>query len=177
MKFINSILSKLFSATLTYKIGMLLYSLYIFARDYEYVSPIIYSDGFLKIIKSYLHVDLQKDWIGRLYGIINPTIDIDGKFNVSNMIIEIDGDLTNNNEQVLNWIYKQLHLVQDLFNFHNLYNYINLDITHIGPVNGDNYLLVLDIASRQLLSRYFKQTIIQLFIYGIIIGLIFLIIL
>ena len=177
MKLIYSIIKKIFSLTLTSKLCMLIYSIYQFARDYGYVTPVLYSEGFLKIIKSYLNIDLERDWIGRLYGIINPTIDINGNFNVSNMVIEINGDQTNNNEYILNWIYKQLNLIQGLFNFNNLYNYINLNVTHVGPVNGDNYLIVFDIASRQLVVKYFKQFIIQLIIYGLIFGLIFLFIL
>ena len=42
------------------------------------------------ICKKYLKCDINKDWLGRLYGIINPMIDINGKIDVSSMIIEID---------------------------------------------------------------------------------------
>lgn len=168
MKFINSIFKTIFKITATGKLLMLLKSIYIYISDYNYISDAFYGDGFKQIIKKYLNIDLQKDWIGRLYGIINPTIDIDGNFNINNVIIEIDGELTNNNEYVKSWLYKQLYLVQNLFNFNNFYNYISMDLQHVGPSIGDNYLVVFDIASRQNIGKYFWKLIIQLIIYGII---------
>lgn len=168
MKLINSILGKLFSITLISKIFNLLKSIYLYIRDYNIVSDMFYGEGFKKIIKTYLHIDIKKDWIGRLYGVVNPNIDIDGNFNINNVIMELDGELTNNNQYVSNWIYKQLKLVQDLFKFDNFYTYISLDIKHVGPAIGDNYLLIFDIASRKNIGKYFKQTFIQTLIYGII---------
>jgi len=168
MKLINSILGKLFSITLTSKIFNLLKSIYLYIRDYNIVSDMFYGEGFKKIIKTYLHIDIKKDWIGRLYGVVNPNIDIDGNFNINNVIMELDGELTNNNQYVSNWIYKQLRLVQELFNFDNFYTYISLDIKHVGPAIGDNYLLIFDIASRKNIGKYFKQAFIQTLIYGII---------
>ena len=123
MKLINSIFGTIISWTLTSKLVQFIKSVYVYAKDYGYVSDIIYSDGFKQMIKQYIHVDLDKDWLGRLYGVINPNIDIDGNFNISNVIIEIDNEFTNNNEYIKNWIYKQLNLIQELFNLHNLYNY------------------------------------------------------
>ena len=168
MKLINSILGKIFSLTLTSKIFNLLKSIYVYNKDYNIISDMFYGDGFKKIIKTYLHVDIKKDWIGRLYGVVNPNIDIDGNFNINNIIIELDGNLTNNNEYVTNWIYKQLKLVQELFNFDNFYNYISLDIMHVGPSIADNYLIIFDIASRKNISKYLKQTLLQVLIYCII---------
>lgn len=168
MKLINSIFATIFSWTLTSKLIQFIKAIIIYAQDYGYVSDIIYGDGFKQMIKQYIHVDLDKDWLGRLYGVINPNIDIDGNFNFSNVIIEIDNEMTNNNEYVKNWIYKQLHLIQELFNLHNLYNYISLDIRHVGPVNGDNYLIVFDITSRKKIGYYLKRIFIQSILYIII---------
>lgn len=170
MKLINSILKSIFNLTLCGKIILFFKSIYQYAHDYNLVSEAFYGDGFKQIIKKYLNIDLQKDWIGRLYGVINPTIDINGNFNINNVIIEIDGELTNNNEYVKSWLYKQLYLVQNLFNFNNFYNYIAMDLQHVGPAIGDNYLVIFDIASRQNIGKYFKKILIQSIIY-IIIGL------
>lgn len=147
---------------------MLIWSIYQYGKDYGHISSIFYGEGFKTMIKNYLHVDLKKDWIGRLYGIINPNIDVDGNFNVNSIIVEMDGKNTNNNEYLKTWIHKQLFLMKSLFNFDNLYTYIILDIKPVGPAIGDNYLLVFDIASRKNMTKYFKQTFIQIIIYGII---------
>lgn len=104
---------------------------------------------FLLLVKQYLRVELKKDWIGRMYGVINPNVDIDGNFDPSTMIIEIDGENTNNNEYVKTWIYKQLRLISAVFSLKEFYEKITIDIYHVGPQEYDNYLIVFDFESRQ----------------------------
>lgn len=142
--------------------------IYYYISDYNYISDTLYSDAFKLVLKRYLNLDVSKDWIGRLYGIINPNIDINGNFNINNVIIEIDGNNTNNNEQVKTWAYKQLTLIGQLFKIENLYNYIDLTFKHVGPKEADNYLLVFDMVSRKEMSYMFKKMFIQLSIYAVI---------
>lgn len=128
----------------------------------------LYSEAFASVVRKYLNIELSKDWIGRLYGIINPTIDITGHFDVSNMIIEIDGDNTNNNQQISNWVYKQLNMMSSLFHLDNLYNNISMDLKHVGPVNGDNYLIVFDITARREMAIAFRKWFIHTLVYIVI---------
>ena len=72
MKFIR----KFFGWTLTYKTLAFIEGVYTYIKDYYYISDTLYSDEFKAVIKRYLYITLSKDWIGRLYGIINPNIDI-----------------------------------------------------------------------------------------------------
>ena len=57
-------------------------------NDKKQYGNLFYNGFFSTLAKTYLHVDLKKDWIGRMYGIINPNVDIDGNFDPSTMIIE-----------------------------------------------------------------------------------------
>ena len=159
------ILKKLLHLTLVYKFIYMIKMLYEYITDYVYVSDTLYSDEFKHVLKRYLNVDIERDWIGRLYGVINPNIDINGKFDINTMIIEIDGDNTNNNEQVKNWCYRQLTVVFQLFNIHNLGDYIDLTFKHVGPEEADNYLLIFDIVSRKLFVYSMRSFFTQLFIY------------
>jgi hypothetical protein len=84
------------------------------------------------------------------------------------MIIELDGDNTNNHEHIKQWTFKQMKLIAYLFKIEKLYNYINIDFTHVGPENMDNYLLVFDIVSRKEMAQSFKKMSIHLLIYIII---------
>lgn len=170
-------LYKLLSFTLTYKLIALVKDIYYYIKDYNYISDTLYSDAFSLVLKKYLNLEVDKDWIGRLYGIINPNIDINGNFNINNMILEIDGNNTNNNEQVKNWAYKQLTLIGQLFKIENLYNYIDLTFKHVGPKEADNYLLIFDIVSRKNMVHTLRNTFIQLSIYGILALIIFMFIL
>lgn len=165
---ISWILKKIGSNTLTWRLVMLVQSIYRYITDMSYISDTLYSKEFLTVLKQYLRISIKKDWIGRLYGVINPYIDIDGKIDFNNTIIEIDGDNTNSNEYVKNWVYKQFNLIDNLFKINKLYDYINVDIKHVGPLNADNYLIVIDVVSRKemtyMLKRVLKQTILYMII-------------
>lgn len=165
---ISWILKKIGSNTLTWRLVMLVQSIYRYITDMSYISDTLYSKEFLTVLKQYLRISVKKDWIGRLYGVINPYIDIDGKIDFNNTIIEIDGDNTNSNEYVKNWVYRQFNLIDNLFKINKLYDYINVDIKHVGPLNADNYLIVIDIVSRKemayVLKRVLKQTILYMII-------------
>lgn len=165
---ISWILKKIGSNTLTWRLVMLVQSIYRYITDMSYISDTLYSKEFLTVLKQYLRISIKKDWIGRLYGVINPYIDIDGKIDFNNTIIEIDGDNTNSNEYVKNWVYKQFNLIDNLFKINKLYDYINVDIKHVGPLNADNYLIVIDVVSRKEMTYALKRVLKQTILYMII---------
>ena len=165
---ISWILRKIGSNTLTWRLVMLVQSIYRYITDMSYISDTLYSKEFLTVLKRYLRISVKKDWIGRLYGVINPYIDIDGKIDFNNTIIEIDGDNTNSNEYVKNWVYRQFNLIDNLFKINKLYDYINVDIKHVGPLNADNYLIVIDIVSRKEMAYALKRVLKQTILYMII---------
>jgi len=170
-------LKKIFSNLLIYKLYSLFESIIYYVRDYNLVSETLYSREFKKVIMKYLKCELDKDWLGRLYGIINPNIDINGNIDVTSMIIEIDDFNTNNEEYVKHWIYRQFSLLSELFKIEKLYDYISLDIKHVGPLNHDNYLITFDLVSRKNMSMCFKSVIKHTCFYVIILTIMFLIIL
>jgi hypothetical protein len=161
-------LKKLFYHTLTYKFYNVFATLHQFLKDYDTVAESLYSPEFLTLLKRYLNKDFRKDWIGRLYAVINPNIDIDGKFNFNNTIIELDDERTNNDRYVENWIYKQMGLISDMFKIHDMYNYISVRIEHVGPENADNFLVIFDMTSRIDMAAAFKKFLKHLFVYSII---------
>lgn len=165
---ISWILKKIGSNTLTWRLVMLVQSIYRYITDMSYISDTLYSKEFLTVLKQYLRISIKKDWIGRLYGVINPYIDIDGKIDFNNTIIEIDGDNTNSNEYVKNWVYKQFNLIDNLFKINKLYDYINVDIKHVGPLNADNYLIIIDVVSRKEMTYMMKRVLKQILIYLLI---------
>ena len=163
-------MQKFFSNFLIYKIFAFIQSVITYIKDYRLISDTLYSRQFNMVIMKYLKCELDKDWIGRLYGIINPNLDINGRIDVSSVILEIDDYQTNNEEYVKNWIYRQMGLISSLFKIERLYDYISLDIKHVGPENHDNYLLVIDITSRRYMAYNFKRMFWHAFIYGIILA-------
>ena len=163
-------MQKFLSNFLIYKIIEFFQSLIAYIKDRKLISDTLYSRQFNMVIMKYLKCELDKDWLGRLYGIVNPNIDINGHLDISSMILEIDDYQTNNEEYVKNWIYRQMTLISSLFKIEILYDYISLDIKHVGPENHDNYLLVFDITSRKYMSYCFKRMFWHSLVYAIIIG-------
>lgn len=145
-----------------------------YIKDRSKIGDIFYGEGFRTIVSKYLVMELKEDWIGRLYGVLNPLVDIKGNINIDNVIVELDGDNTNNNDFVRTWIMKQLNMVGELFRINGLYEYIDLEIKHVGPINVDNYLVIFDIASRKIMGKSIKRFIVQSILYSaIILGIIF----
>lgn len=164
------LLKKLFSYTLLYKIYLNFVLLKEYIYDYDYVSESLYSEAFSKILEKYLNLKVKKDWIGRIYGIINPNLDINGNVNFANTIIEIDDNNTNSNEYVKNWIYKQMNMVKYVFKLDEsgFFDYIGCDIEHVGPKEYDNYLVVFYIVSQKAMLQNIKRLLKQFSIYAII---------
>ena len=165
---LGRLITKIYNKTLTSKLINTCKSSWEYLRDYLYISDTLYSDEFKLVLKRYLHINIKKDLIGRLYGVINPNFDINGNFDINNVIIEIDGYNTNSNEYVKHWVYRQLQLISDLFRIEKLYDYISLSFEHVGPENQDNYLLVFDITARQNFIYHIKSFMKQLGIYACI---------
>ena len=162
------LLKNLFYKTLSGRIIKLLISIHDYIKDYDLISDTLYSDAFKIVIKEYLGVDIQKDWIGRLYVVINPNINSEGQFDITKTILEFDGTNTNNNEYLKHWIYKQLTIIGQVFKIENLYHYIDLEFRHVGPKEADNYLLIFDIVSRKVMMSNIKKLCIHGLIYAII---------
>lgn len=169
------LLKKLFSYTLIYKIYLNFVLLKEYIYDYDYVSESLYSEAFSKILEKYLNLKVKKDWIGRIYGVINPNLDINGNVNFANTIIEIDDNNTNSNEYVKNWIYKQMNMVKYVFRLDEsgFFDYIGCDIEHVGPKEYDNYLVVFYIVSQKAMLQNLKRLLKQFSIYAIIAAIIY----
>lgn len=159
------LLSSFIHLTLLYKIYEVIRSVCTWITDLSYISDTLYSEELKSVLKRYLHTEMQRDWIGRLYGVINPMIDINGNLDVSGTIVEIDGAKTNSIESVKAFIYKQMDLIDNLFKINKLYDYIGVDVKHVGPLNADNYLVVIDVVSRKEMAYWLKRMLKQLLFY------------
>ena len=161
-----TIIGNFFKHTFIYKFYSVIRDTIYYFRDYRLVSDTLYSDAFKRVIKKYLNLNLKKDWIGRLYGVLNPNIDINGNIDFNNMVFEIDGEFTNNNEGVKTFVYKQMDLIGNLFKIDKLYDYISCNIDRIDKF--DNFLVVFDITSRKDMVSAWKKFFIHFLIYAII---------
>lgn len=163
--------------SLLYSIYNLIVAIYSYIRDKNMIKNVFYSNDFKLILNTYLNTSFKNDWIGRIYGVINPNISINGQIDFSNTIIELNDDLTNDDLYVHNWIYRQLNLMSNALKIKSsaFFDYIGMSIEKVGPENQNNYLIIFDIISRLELVNILKHFLKVLLIYISIIAMLLII--
>ena len=155
-----------------------IYWTFCYIKDWRLVEESLHGDGFRSLLKHYLKMDSRIDWIGRVYGVVNPAINEKGEFDYNGMVFELNGVNTNNKTWVENWLYKQMILVNNIFDVQKtgFFDIIDANVKHVGPENADTYLIVFDIASRKEMVRRWKRVILQSIVYAVVAGISLLII-
>lgn len=156
--------------TLIYKTARAISCLLYYIKSYLYVRDTLYSPQFAYVLEKYLRVKFRRDWIGRLYGVVNPAIDINGNIDFSTQIIEFDERGASTDNYVKNWVYKQLSLIKNIFHLQDsgFFDHIGADFRHVGPDNNDNWLIVFDIVARRDFAYALRSFIRQFVIYAVI---------
>ena len=155
-----------------------IYWTFCYIKDWRLVEESLHGNGFRSLLKHYLKMDSRIDWLGRVYGVVNPAINEKGEFDYNGMVFELNGVNTNNKTWVENWLYKQMILVNNIFDVQKtgFFDIIDANVKHVGPENADNYLIVFDIASRKEMVRRWKRVLLQGIGYAAVAGIILLVI-
>ena len=155
-----------------------IYWTFCYIKDWRLVEESLHGDGFRSLLKHYLKMDSRIDWLGRVYGVVNPAINEKGEFDYNGMVFELNGVNTNNQTWVENWLYKQMILINNIFDVQKtgFFDIIDANVKHVGPENADNYLIVFDIASRKEMVRRWRRVLLQGIGYTAVAGIILLVI-
>ena len=155
-----------------------IYWTFCYIKDWRLVEESLHGDGFRSLLKHYLKMDSRIDWLGRVYGVVNPAINEKGEFDYNGMVFELNGVNTNNQTWVENWLYKQMILVNNIFDVQKtgFFDIIDANVKHVGPENADNYLIVFDIASRKEMVRRWRRVLLQSIGYAAVAGIVLLVI-
>lgn len=150
-----------------------IYWTFCYIKDWRLVEESLHGDGFRSLLKHYLKMDSRIDWLGRVYGVVNPAINEKGEFDYNGMVFELNGVNTNNQTWVENWLYKQMILVNNIFDVQKtgFFDIIDANVKHVGPENADNYLIVFDIASRKEMVRRWRRVLLQGIGYAAVAGI------
>ena len=172
------LIRKFINWTLVSSLIRAIYWTFCYIKDWRLVEESLHGDGFHSLLKHYLKMDSRIDWLGRVYGVVNPAINEKGEFDYNGMVFELNGVNTNNKTWVENWLYKQMILVNNIFDVQKtgFFDIIDANVKHVGPENADNYLIVFDIASRKEMVRRWKRVILQIIVYAVVAGIILLVI-
>ena len=172
------LIRKFINWTLVSSLIRAIYWTFCYIKDWRLVEESLHGNGFRSLLKHYLKMDSRIDWLGRVYGVVNPAINEKGEFDYNGMVFELNGVNTNNKTWVENWLYKQMILVNNIFDVQKtgFFDIIDANVKHVGPENADNYLIVFDIASRKEMVRRWKRVILQIIVYAVVAGIILLVI-
>ena len=164
--------------TLVFSLIRAIYWTFCYIKDWRLVEESLHGDGFRSLLKHYLKMDSRIDWLGRVYGVVNPAINEKGEFDYNGMVFELNGVNTNNQTWVENWLYKQMILVNNIFDVQKtgFFDIIDANVKHVGPENADNYLIVFDIASRKEMVRRWRRVLLQGIGYAAVAGIVLLVI-
>jgi len=122
-------------------------------------------EGLSKIFKS----DFKFDWIGRVYAVLNPNLDENGRYSPNTQIFEYGENGLNNNQMIEQWVMERMSVVSDFIRTNNLFELLTYSIKKLD--NYDNYLFILEpITLRDCLkwSKWFVGFIGVLMIIGIV---------
>ena len=172
------LIRKLTNWTLVSSLIRAIYWTFCYIKDWRLVEESLHGNGFRSLLKHYLKMDSRIDWLGRVYGVVNPAINEKGEFDYNGMVFELNGVNTNNQTWVENWLYKQMILVNNIFDVQKtgFFDIIDANVKHVGPENADNYLIVFDIASRKEMVRRWKRVLLQGIGYAAVVGIVLLVI-
>lgn len=156
--------------TLTYKTINMFLCLFSYIKSILYIKDTFYSDKFAYVLSQYLKVNFRKDWIGRLYAVVNPAIDINGNIDFSSQIIEFTESGMSTDNYVKSWVLKQMSLIKSVFNLNQsgFFDYISAEFRHVGPENGDNWLVIFDLVDRKIFVSSIYKEIKQIIMYTVI---------
>ena len=172
------LIRKFINWTLVSSLIRAIYWTFCYIKDWRLVEESLHGNGFRSLLKHYLKMDSRIDWLGRVYGVVNPAINEKGEFDYNGMVFELNGVNTNNKTWVENWLYKQMILVNNIFDVQKtgFFDIIDANVKHVGPENADNYLIVFDIASRKEMVRRWKRVLLQGIGYAAVVGIVLLVI-
>ena len=172
------LIRKFINWTLVSSLIRAIYWTFCYIKDWRLVEESLHGNGFRSLLKHYLKMDSRIDWLGRVYGVVNPAINEKGEFDYNGMVFELNGVNTNNKTWVEHWLYKQMILVNNIFDVQKtgFFDIIDANVKHVGPENADNYLIVFDIASRKEMVRRWKRVLHQGIGYAAVAGIILLVI-
>lgn len=132
------------------------------------LSKVYKEENLLNNLSQLFGSNFKKDWIGRVYTVINPNI-FDGKFDNTTQIFEYNQNGLDNNIYIEQWIMNRFNIISQFIQTNNLFDLLTYKIEKIDDY--DNYLLVLEpITLRDCIkySKYFCILFIVLMIIGII---------
>jgi hypothetical protein len=115
----------------------------------------VYKDeNILQNLSSLFQTEFKKDWIGRIYTVINPHIQ-NGVYDPNVQIYEYGENGLDNSIYVQNWIMERLNVASKFIQAQNLFDLLTYEIKKIDEY--DNYLFIIQPITLPDCMEYVKK--------------------
>lgn len=132
------------------------------------LSKVYDNENIIENLSNLFKSQFKKDWIGRLYTVINPNL-LGDDFDINTVIYEYNENGLDNREFVQRWIMMKLNIAQSFIQTNNLFDLLTYDIKKLDEY--DNYLFIIEpITLNDCLkyTKYFSILLTVLIVIGII---------
>lgn len=103
------------------------------------LNKIYVDDKIIEKLSYALGAQFRRDWIGRLYCVVNPFIR-DGKFQPEQILEYNERGELDNKQYIEQWIMTRLNIIQAFIRTNNLFDLL---VYKIDLIRDDNYLLII----------------------------------
>ena len=117
------------------------------------LNKVYYDENIIGNLSNLFKSQFKKDWIGRLYTIINPNL-LGDDFDINTIIYEYDENGLNNKSFVERWIMTRLNIAQSFIHANNLFDLLTYKIEKLDDY--DNYLFIIEPITLQDCLKYTK---------------------
>lgn len=117
-----------------------LLNLYLNIKYTRLLNKIYKDENLLYKFSQLFGVEFKKDWVGRIYTVINPNI-LNNELDVNTQIFEYGENGLTNKPYIEKYIMTKLNLIKDFIMANNLFDLLTYEIVELDKY--DNYLIVL----------------------------------
>ena len=131
------------------------------------LNKVYYDENIIGNLSNLFKSQFKKDWIGRLYTVINPNL-LGDDFDINTIIYEYDENGLNNKSFVERWIMTRLNIAQSFIHVNNLFDLLTYKIEKLDEY--DNYLFIVEPITLQdclKYTKYFSILLVILLVFGI----------
>lgn len=131
------------------------------------LNKVYYNENIIENLSNLFKSRFKKDWIGRLYTVINPNL-LGDDFDINTIIYEYDENGLNNKSFVERWIMTKLNIAQSFIQTNNLFDLLTYKIEKLDDY--DNYLFIIEPITLQdclKYTKYFSILLSILIVFGI----------
>lgn len=133
--------------------------LFLHIKYWKIIKKIYKEENIIENLSQLLKINLKVDWVGRIYAVLNPTINDMGQFDSTKQIYEYGESGLNNNIYVERWLMGNLNVASKFIVANNLFELLTYDIKKIDEY--DNYLLVIQPITLPPLFKYLKYLVFE----------------